>query len=641
MTRIGGDCRTTNDCTSGLVCIDSRCEKPCRAPADCGTGFVCTGEICVQSASIEAPCEGGCATGQSCVQGRCLCSPESCALGCCVSNQCIEVSDASCGANGSVCVACGGLTPTCIGGVCTSACDASACGLGCCSPGGCQPGLADTACGVSAACVDCTSSGAGHKCLNGQCACTSEADCEALRVCIGSTGRCSADCSGGQACRDGCCAGAGCRPGIEQTACGPAGGVCTDCTTNPQGRRCANGACGCADNADCVTSAHGSECLGGVCGCAASDDCPLGQACNQATHQCSSSCAGGLVCNGGCCDLTDHCVGGTGAAACGSAGALCKSCAGNSAGDECVNVGAGVRDCGCVSSPDCSDPKQPVCRGTGQCGCDVAADCPAGQACDTTTHTCEADCGAGRLCNGCCNGIDCLSGTANDQCGTTGGSCFSCQALTDNKACTTPAQAIGANRCGCTTASTHCSSLKACRSGLCSTNCSPVGGGANLACNGGCCDGSACQPGTSAGACGPIGGNCSACSGQASNKTCVNRACGCTAPSHCTASQCCSTFTDLCSAGNTQHACGNGGLMCDDCGARTCLGADDPGPGTNVVNACQCTVGGSPTQCSSMSSGTACQNGPGSTDFCGCNSAVNCSAGTCTRDPTNTVGICL
>src|SRR5579859_1833564 len=40
----------------------------------------------------------------------------------------------------------------------------------------------------------------------------------------------------------------------------------------------------------------------GATGCSASTQCPPGQACDPTTGACGASCAGGLVCNGGCCD---------------------------------------------------------------------------------------------------------------------------------------------------------------------------------------------------------------------------------------------------------------------------------------------------------------------------------------------------
>ena len=41
--------------------------------------------------------------------------------------------------------------------------------------------------------------------------------------------------------------------------------------------------------------------MNATCGCLQAGDCPSGQACDPASHECSSSCAGGLTCNGGCC----------------------------------------------------------------------------------------------------------------------------------------------------------------------------------------------------------------------------------------------------------------------------------------------------------------------------------------------------
>jgi hypothetical protein len=68
-----------------------------------------------------------------------------------------------------------------------------------------------------------------------------------------------------------------------------------------------------------------------ACGCNAATDCPVGYACNS-SNQCTTNCAGGLTCNGGCCQaiaglaLTFACVPGTAVNACGSTGTGCADC---------------------------------------------------------------------------------------------------------------------------------------------------------------------------------------------------------------------------------------------------------------------------------------------------------------------------
>ncbi|HEY5240808.1 MAG TPA: hypothetical protein VIJ22_05050, partial [Polyangiaceae bacterium] len=49
-------------------------------------------------------------------------------------------------------------------------------------------------------------------------------------------------------------------------------------------------------------------------GCNSATDCLAGQACDPATHTCSTSCAGNLACNGGCCNAGSCAPGNTSAA---------------------------------------------------------------------------------------------------------------------------------------------------------------------------------------------------------------------------------------------------------------------------------------------------------------------------------------
>ena len=158
--------------------------------------------------------------------------------------------------------------------------------------------------------------------------------------------------------------------------------------------------------ADCSASALGHACVGGTgCGCNTSADCPVGQACNQSTKSCGTACNFNRPCNGGCCS-GGMCNAGTSNTACGTF-AVCFDCTNADVGHVCA---------------------------AGRCGCAVAADCPAGASCNTTTHTCEAACGAGHTaCNGgCCDGIRnyCTPGTADWACGSTGGGCNACGAST-------------------------------------------------------------------------------------------------------------------------------------------------------------------------------------------------------------------
>src|SRR5690349_21333154 len=62
------------------------------------------------------PCPSGCAAGQRCDNGFCLCDAISCGDGCCLNNDCVLPADQSanaCGKGGIECPQCQGLTPTC------------------------------------------------------------------------------------------------------------------------------------------------------------------------------------------------------------------------------------------------------------------------------------------------------------------------------------------------------------------------------------------------------------------------------------------------------------------------------------------------------------------------------------------------
>src|SRR5262249_9178128 len=148
--------------------------------------------------------------------------------------------------------------------------------------------------------------------------------------------------------------------GTTNSVCGPSGGVCLDCTN----------------------AGNGHVCVAGACGCNSSADCPAGKACDTNLQVCTTTCLPTQPCNGGCCSHF-KCLTGAGASsargAAGNAGAACWT---SMAGAVCLAVAGG-----------------------GGCGCNVATDCPVGQACNSTTHLCSSGCGAGAsACNGgCCD----------------------------------------------------------------------------------------------------------------------------------------------------------------------------------------------------------------------------------------------
>src|SRR5262249_43819941 len=135
----------------------------------------------------------------------------------------------------------------------------------------------------------------------------------------------------------------------------------------------------CGESGHACVACTGDErgCIGrGVCGCTTNSHCAPGLVCDVATNKCKEPCTNDS-CATGCCSATGICQPGTESAACGTSGA-CIDCTGNAAGSACLGT---------------------------KCGCNSAADCPTGHACDSATKTCTTSCSASSPCNGgCCNG---------------------------------------------------------------------------------------------------------------------------------------------------------------------------------------------------------------------------------------------
>jgi hypothetical protein len=92
-------------CNGTLVCNNGTCEQPAACGAanqPCCAGNVCNGSLVCNNNLCEAK----------------ECNPTNCAAGCCQGTTCVTaISDAQCGINGSVCVACQGKKK-CKNGVC-------------------------------------------------------------------------------------------------------------------------------------------------------------------------------------------------------------------------------------------------------------------------------------------------------------------------------------------------------------------------------------------------------------------------------------------------------------------------------------------------------------------------------------------
>lgn len=648
----------------------TRCNN---TPDDCGPNGACVnclgssiGHLCVNT-------KCGCATSMDCDQGK-VCIAGSCSIqgcdamnlcngGCCDHGACIMGSDnAKCGGNGAACVPCGGGAPTCQNGACTAACVAGkpggpgVCGMGfCCGQNDQCQAVGDGACGaIGAICVDCSQSVAGSKCLPGNaCGCTSAADCQKGQAC--KAGVCGAACDANAPCNGGCCANGKCVDGSVGAACALGGALCGSCAGNAKG-----GACVTLNNMT-------------FCGCDSQVDCPPNFACDPVAKTCTSKCDMNSPCNGGCCG-NGVCTVGSATHSCGSNGGACLDCAGNANGFACVPT-AGGGHCGCsdlsqcpmsvvacdmnakicnhVCSANlkcqtgcCTDANAGTCvngaaasacgasgvcvnctvlatglacRANQLCGCDSAADCPPGQACNTLTHSCVTKCGMNQPCNSaCCSNGTCAPGSDGKACGSSG-ACVDCSLNKVGHAC------LGGTACGCSSAA-DCGSLQACDAvnKVCTNACDQ-----NQACNGGCCANGLCVDGGANSACGAGGLACAVCGGTLPTcdaGKCTSK-CGQFGNGQCDGGSCCKAGT--CTAGTTSTSCGFSGT-CVDCSASPsgvkCV-QKDGGP-----YFCGCEAKSDCHSADAMSNtpGQSCDTAMKScSSHCGANGLSGCNGGCC------------
>ncbi|MSP58780.1 MAG: hypothetical protein EXR72_00280 [Myxococcales bacterium] len=572
-----GACASCANSTFGHQCVNTACG--CLAALDCDPGKVCAGGKCsAQGCDANRPCNGGC-----CDNGNCVAGTES----------------GKCGINGKICSLCGAGTPTCAGGVCASACVAGQPGAaGVCGPGFCCGAndqctkLSDGTCGLQGAiCADCAQSGVGPRCVpSGACGCGGPADCPKGEAC--KAGVCGAACDVNAACNGGCCSGGMCQVGNTASACAVGGAQCAVCANDPAGTAC-------------VTPQNQT-----FCGCKSQVDCPPGLACDAVASKCTKSCDANRPCSGGCCSDAQNglCVAGTASGACGANGGVCGDCTKLVQGGKVCFPTVGGGFCGCNNLNECApgasscdvqkhlcdyacSVNKPcltgccsgvscvlgqaqnacgksgacvdcagsvggkACRVTQTCGCDQAADCPAGQACDLVAHTCTTKCSVAQPCNGgcCANGV-CAAGKDPKACGGVGGLCVDCGSSVIGKACQ------GGLSCGCTT-NAECDPFQACDpvKKLCTSGCNP-----NQICKGGCCSNGQCVDGTANSGCGTDGKACLGCAGQ--KPTCEKGACtatcGALGNGTCSGGNCCAA--QKCVAGNAKSTCGGSGA-CQDC----------------------------------------------------------------------------
>ncbi|HUB06896.1 MAG TPA: hypothetical protein VMB50_07845 [Myxococcales bacterium] len=325
-------------------------------------------------------------------------------------------------------------------------------------------------------------------------------------------GRCAgADDGCGSTCRTGSCHGCcdgnnECQPGDVPSACGGNGEACAACASGPclPGDAGSSACCvktpaptcstvttpdGCGGSYAAVCQA-GETCYGGIC-CTPSctDKCPY------ASDGCGGVCPvpatgnPGCTYDGkpGCCDSNGVCQPGSASSACGNGGA-CQECLG---GQSCnVNLQTtGLFAC-CVPGEGCPE----------SCGDPNLLD------------SCGNFCPVTGCSHGCCDAAgDCETGTADDACGSGGGTCTAC----NGNSCV--AGIFGIQICGqCQDGQTR---QIAC-DGSCGTQIDTcVNGGWQSGscvpnCGSGCCDASQTSPlcaGTTTAACGSGNGTCVDC----------------------------------------------------------------------------------------------------------------------------------
>lgn len=284
---------------------------------------------------------------------------------------------------------------------CTTACSATqTCNGGCCNGTSCVTGDSSDACALGQPlCGSCVGKSSGSACVSmggsNSCGCNSVTDCPPNQACNMTTHTCGPACDMTTPCNGGCCSAltnGTCQTGNLDAVCGNNGGLCSACSGNSFGHKCI-----------AMTG-------GGQCGCNTyPGDCPASATACTA-NVCVNTCTPTMPCQSGCCSSSTMgtCQQGTAQGACGAAGSVCQSCAGNGNGSACLPSGA--------------------------CGCTKASDCPAGHACDTTQGKCTTACGSNQQCNGgCCSaasGGTCQTGTINAACGSSG-VCAACPAALD------------------------------------------------------------------------------------------------------------------------------------------------------------------------------------------------------------------
>lgn len=349
--RAGSCTGTARNCDDGVACNGiATCNEDadaCSAPVNqCGNNAVCN----VATDTCDSTCNGCVVAGVCVLAGTeapgnpCqVCDPARSATAYTV------VAGKSCGAPATACSAqdtCdaqGRCQPnhlpagTACGNPNSNACDPSD---ACDGSGNCQQRIAanGTPCDDGAFCTT------GDQCQGGQCVASGQVNCGANRTCNEAADQCQCQ---------------GCQIGAT-------------CFAN--GARNPNDSCQVCDTnrSRAVFSVNaGAACGSAPTSCSGQDTCDAQGRCQPNDLPASSACGAGQVCDGNGSCFTPQC---TGVGQCGD----CRTCS----NFRCVGVAQGA---------PCSNSR--VCTAAGQCvQCIGAAQCGAGQTCNSATNSCVSAC---------------------------------------------------------------------------------------------------------------------------------------------------------------------------------------------------------------------------------------------------------
>jgi hypothetical protein len=670
-----GDCdgNATTGCEVNLLTDPNHCGTCMTMCSNAGGTPSCNNAVCAIS------CNAGWGNCDAAVQNGCETNLQS--------------SAANCGACGAACSSANG-TPSCLGGLCNTACFS---GWGNCdglSSNGCEAPLNTTvncgSCGKT-----CTNSNGTSVCSAGSCVPTCAVNfadcdgnpnngCETNVKTLTDCGACGVVCAPAHAtgtCTTGTCEVQACNAGWDDCDAWNANG----CESNLQTSASNCGACGNKCNATggtaiCNAGTCTIACNAGFANCdgLASTGCEVGlqsdtQNCGTCGKVCSfahatAACAAGSCYVSACtsgwgdCDSDDAngCeVSLTTNSNCGACGAVCSlsnataSCSSGTCGVSSCNGGFGncdgITGNGCEANLQSSTSNCGTCgtacssvNGTASCSsgnCTISCTAGFGNCDNDVSNGCEAQLTTTSNCGSC--GLACANanGTTNCAGGVCTPTCSSGFASCDgnpNNGCEANTQ-TSTSHCGlCGKACSNANGTTACVAGVCVPGCASGFGN----CDGNAQNGCETNLATSASNCGVCGVQCSNANGTTS---CVAGACKPVCASG--FSDCdgnlnngceTSTQTSTSNCGSCGNACGsmNGTATCSlgACGL-TC----NSGYGNcdaNLTNGCE-TLLNTTTNCGSCSKACTNAHGPTSCTAGACTPSCNSGYASCDTDPSN------